>query len=95
MKNPAMAVSLSYSGRRGFMSTGPSSIRIMTVDDHPLLREGIAVPIKADPDMELIAEASDGRRQSNSLERRWTRFLSGDSIGQLSKPSNWRTPASE
>jgi DNA-binding NarL/FixJ family response regulator len=42
------------------MSTGPSSSRIMTVDDHPLLREGIAVLIKADPDMELIAEASDG-----------------------------------
>jgi len=42
------------------MSIGPSSIRIMTVDDHPLLREGIATLIRTQPDMELIAEACDG-----------------------------------
>ena len=42
------------------MSTGPSSIRIMTVDDHPLLRQGIAEIIKTQPDMQLVAEACDG-----------------------------------
>lgn len=42
------------------MSTGPSSIRIMTVDDHPLMRQGIATLIEAEEDMELVAEASDG-----------------------------------
>ena len=42
------------------MSTAPSSIRIMTVDDHPLLRQGIAAIIKTQPDMQVIAEASDG-----------------------------------
>ncbi len=42
------------------MSTGPSSIRIMTVDDHPLLRQGIAALVSAERDMELVAEASDG-----------------------------------
>ena len=42
------------------MGTGPSSIRIMTVDDHPLLRQGIAALIKTQPDMELVAEACDG-----------------------------------
>lgn len=42
------------------MSTGPSSIRIMTVDDHPLLRQGIAAIIKTQPDMQLVAEACDG-----------------------------------
>ena len=42
------------------MSTGPSSIRIMTVEDHPLLRQGIAAIINTQPDMELIAEACDG-----------------------------------
>ena len=44
------------------MSTGRSSIggsiRIMTVDDHPLLRQGIATLIEAEDDMELVAEAS-------------------------------------
>jgi len=42
------------------MSTGPNSIRIMTVDDHPLLREGITALIKTQPDMEVVAEACDG-----------------------------------
>jgi two-component system, NarL family, response regulator len=42
------------------MSTGPSSIRIMTVDDHPLLRQGIAAIIKTQPDMQVVAEACDG-----------------------------------
>ena len=42
------------------MSTAPSSIRIMTVDDHPLLRQGIAALIKTQPDMEMVAEACDG-----------------------------------
>ena len=36
-------------------------IRVLTVDDHPLLREGIAALIGNQTDMELVAEASNGR----------------------------------
>ena len=43
------------------MSTGPSLIRILAVDDHPMLREGIASLVGSQPDMMLIAEASTGR----------------------------------
>jgi len=35
-------------------------IRVFSVDDHPLLREGIAMLINNQPDMELVAEASTG-----------------------------------
>ena len=33
-------------------------IRILTVDDHALLRRGIAALVNAEPDMELVAEAA-------------------------------------
>jgi DNA-binding NarL/FixJ family response regulator len=35
-------------------------IRILTVDDHPLLRKGIAALVNAEDDMKLVAEASSG-----------------------------------
>jgi DNA-binding NarL/FixJ family response regulator len=38
----------------------PKSIRILTVDDHPLILEGIANVLQRQPDMEVVGEASDG-----------------------------------
>ena len=38
----------------------PSQIRVFSVDDHPLLREGIAALVNNQPDMVLIAQASTG-----------------------------------
>ncbi len=36
-------------------------IRILTVDDHPLLRKGIAALVNAEADLKLVAEASNGK----------------------------------
>ena len=43
------------------MPAGQKTIRVLTVDDHALLRNGIRRLIGAESDMQLVAEASTGR----------------------------------
>jgi len=43
------------------MSSDEKLIRVLSVDDHPLIRQGIAGLVTVQSDMQLIAEAADGR----------------------------------
>jgi DNA-binding NarL/FixJ family response regulator len=40
---------------------GPLSIRILSVDDHALIRQGVAGLVAVQSDMNLVAQASNGR----------------------------------
>lgn len=51
------------------MTSDARKIRILTVDDHALLRKGIAALINAEPDLELVAEASDGQEAISEFKR--------------------------
>src|SRR4051794_24847059 len=61
MRNRPQPEGSGYATRIEDMSATPGLIRILTVDDHPLLRKGISALVNAEPDMKLVAEASDGQ----------------------------------
>ncbi len=47
--------------RDGDSMTAPELIRLLVVDDHPLIRNGIVGLVADQPDMQVVAEATNGR----------------------------------
>src|ERR1700735_3665079 len=51
------------------MSIDSSPIRILSVDDHPLIRQGIAGLVATEADMNLIAQAANGREAIQQFQK--------------------------
>jgi DNA-binding NarL/FixJ family response regulator len=51
------------------MSADRSPIRVLSVDDHPLFREGVATLLAGHSDLTLIAEASNGSEAVDQFRR--------------------------
>jgi DNA-binding NarL/FixJ family response regulator len=51
------------------MAPSSSPIKVLTVDDHPLIREGITAVLSGEPDIALVAEASNGREAIECFRR--------------------------
>lgn len=50
------------------MTDQPHPIRVLVVDDHPLLRDGIVGVLAGEPDMQLVAEAGNGLEAIKAFE---------------------------
>lgn len=50
------------------ISNTASPIRVLIVDDHPMVRDGIRALLTSDPDFEVVGEASDGQEAISRTE---------------------------
>ncbi|HEX4169693.1 MAG TPA: response regulator transcription factor, partial [Bryobacteraceae bacterium] len=57
------------SGQDPVPALEPRTIRILVVDDHPLLRDGIAALVGGQPDMEIVGQAGNGREGVEQFRR--------------------------
>ncbi|HSP54752.1 MAG TPA: response regulator transcription factor, partial [Dehalococcoidia bacterium] len=46
-----------------------SKIRVLVVDDHAIVRDGVRLILEAQPDIEVIGEASDGKEALEKAHR--------------------------
>jgi PAS domain S-box-containing protein len=55
------SVSITIASQRDATASSEKKIRIILVDDHMVMRQGLAGLLQAEPDIEIIGEASDGQ----------------------------------
>lgn len=51
------------------MTAEPRPIRVLIVDDHPMLREGVAAVVGTQQDIEIVGEAENGQRAIEQFRR--------------------------
>ena len=47
----------------------PEKLRLLLADDHETVREGLRLMLNAQPDMQVVATAGDGREAIDQCER--------------------------
>ena len=77
------------------MSNIPRMIRILAVDDHALLRKGLAAVINAEPDLKLVAEASNGEEAIENFSNPSPRCDSDGSSNAWAQRNRGDEPYSE
>jgi DNA-binding NarL/FixJ family response regulator len=55
--------------KRDALTSAAHPIRVLSVDDHPLIRDGIAFALQAQKDMELVAEATNGQEAVDLFDK--------------------------
>jgi len=60
---------LSVGGADSPTLTGSTKIRLLIVDDHPVVRDGLAAILSYQPDMEVVGEADTGLAAIDGFER--------------------------
>jgi DNA-binding NarL/FixJ family response regulator len=50
------------------MQSSPKPIRVVLVDNHPIVRRGVAAELRENPNVELVGEANDGREALTVIE---------------------------
>jgi DNA-binding NarL/FixJ family response regulator len=67
---------------------GPTRIRVLVADDHPVVRLGLSALLATEPDLELVAEAEQGEEAvARFRERRVTVALARGLIDLHSRHS--------
>ncbi len=47
---------------------GSEAVRVLIVDDHALFRRGLQMVLEGEPDIDVVAEASDGHEALEKAE---------------------------
>ena len=83
-------------------STRPTTVRVLVVDDHPVVRQGVGMLLRPDPNIIIVGEARSGKEAIDSARRlrpdvmlldlRLPDMLASEAIPllRMSSPPAWR-----